>query len=61
MVYEICSLSITATCFIVICLHSDCVTVCVHGQCDMSLGVCECNGGYTGVDCSSKGRFVVLL
>ncbi len=60
-VYEICSLSVIVSCFIAICLQPDCVPACVHGQCNSSLGVCECSDGYTGVDCSSKGRFVALL
>ncbi len=48
-------------CFIAICLHSECVPSCVNGQCNMSLGMCECSGGYTGVDCSSIGRYVVVI
>ncbi len=47
--------------FIAICLHLDCVPACVHGQCNVSLGVCECSDGYTGVDCSSTGRSIALL
>ncbi len=41
--------------FAEICLYSDCVPACVNGQCNTSLGVCECSDGYTGVDCSSIG------
>ncbi len=50
-----------ADCFTVLCLHSDCVPECVHGQCNMSLGVCQCIDGYIGVDCSSIGRYVAII
>ena len=40
---------------------SDCIPACVNGVCNMSLGICECSEGYTGVDCSSSPGVWVLI
>ncbi len=49
-------------CLIAVLLLSDCVLACVHGQCNTSLGMCQCSDGYTGVDCNSNiGRYVAII
>ena len=32
---------------------SVCNSTCINGTCDLLSGVCECNDGYVGIDCST--------